>query len=116
MLRGFYEKYQYQSVTTHEWIQYVNNFTGENFEPFFQQYLYHAKLPRLEYRLQSFAEGVSVRYRWRADVPGFDMPVKVWSGEKSAWLEPTSEWQEMTLVEFSTESFRVAGELFLLEE
>jgi hypothetical protein len=44
-----------------------------------------------------------VAYRWKADVPGFAMPIRV--GKKDGWqtIKPTSEWQEMNTPLSATE-------------
>lgn len=115
LLRGFYERYRYRSVTTDEWIQYVEEFAGQDFRTFFQQYLHYPKLPRLACRFEPSAAGLWLRFRWEADVREFNMPILVRSGERTAWLKPTTEWQETTLPGFSRENFQVAEELFLVE-
>lgn len=115
LLRQFYELYQYQQVDAREWIYFVNEFTGQDFRPFFQQYLYYPNLPAFEYRLRSTEKGVKISYRWQADVSEFDMPLRVNSGEETAMLYPTERWQEMELAGFDKERFRIAEELFLIE-
>ncbi|MFA6946265.1 MAG: M1 family peptidase, partial [Pedobacter sp.] len=38
-----------------------------------------------------------VSYRWQADVPGFDMPVRIKKTKKTEWIYPGSEWKKIRL-------------------
>ena len=53
----------------------------------------------------------SVSYRWKTDVPGFDMPIRV--GERDAWrqISPTTEWQTLS-TKLGQERFEVATDLY----
>lgn len=115
LLRGFYERHRYGHATTEDWIAFVNDFTGRDFRPFFQQYLYHARIPRLQYRLRSGENGPSIRCRWRADVQDFAMPVQVRGGRKSAMINVTTDWTETPLPGFTMEDFQINEERYLIE-
>jgi hypothetical protein len=61
--------------------------------------LRHPHIPVLEYYFQNDTDGLSVSYRWVADVPNFHMPVKVSVAKDSlAFVYPTASWQTMGLV------------------
>jgi hypothetical protein len=65
-----------------------------NFTPFFDEYLRHAAMPALELRFDPDKHTMS--YRWKAEEPGFAIPVNV--GDPAHWtrITPhTSEWQTM---------------------
>ncbi|HQX82300.1 MAG TPA: hypothetical protein PKW63_11125, partial [Vicinamibacterales bacterium] len=53
----------------------------------------------------------SVRYRWKADEAGFNMPVKV--GRADAWqvVSPTTEWKTMATT-VAKDDFQVATDLY----
>jgi hypothetical protein len=77
----------------------------------FDQYLKRAALPVLELRFPEAAG--AAEYRWKADGPGFAMPVKV--GTKDRWqtIRPTAEWQTMT-TDLTREQFEAATDLFYI--
>jgi hypothetical protein len=52
-----------------------------------------------------------VSYRWKADVKGFAMPVKV--GRSTNWqtIRPTTEWQTMK-TNLTRDEFEVATDLY----
>jgi len=68
-----------------------------------------APLPVLELK---WGEG-TVSYRWKADEPGFQMPIRV--GTKDHWqvIQPTAEWQTMKTV-LKKEEFEVATDLYFV--
>ncbi|HVV03792.1 MAG TPA: M1 family metallopeptidase [Puia sp.] len=90
-LRGIQERLRYGSVTTEEVIHWFNTLAGADYTPVFDQYLRHTGVPALQWR--SSRPGV-VEYRWKVDVPGFSMPVKVNGGQV---LPATEEWKEVRM-------------------
>jgi aminopeptidase N len=85
ILRGLQSTFGKTTVTTEDVVGYVNARAGRNLTPVFDQYLRHAKPPELELNLISRHDSVSVRYRWKAEEPGFAVPVRV-SGEGGRWV------------------------------
>jgi hypothetical protein len=98
-LRGIQAKFRYQAVTTEDIVGYINTAIGKDYTYFFDQYLRYPHIPVLEYSFQNGKDGLSVSYRWVADVPNFHMPVKVTAAKDSlAFVYPTGSWQTMGLV------------------
>jgi len=116
LLKGFYRRYAGSNITTKEFVDYVNQCTGCKWEPFFEQYLRHAAIPVLQYKLNQQGKNLQVQYQWKADVATFDMPVMV--GKKGAYktIQPkTLGWQEVLLENMTAKDFVVARELFYVE-
>jgi len=109
VVRAFFDRYKYKTIATADVVRFVSQRTGRALTPVFEQYLRHAAIPVLELRFPE--EGGTVSYRWRADAPGFAMPVKV--GSKGAWqtIRPTAEWQTMRTA-LTKDQFDVATDLF----
>lgn len=82
-------------VSTKEVVDFLADRTRMPLQPILNQYLYQAKLPLLEF---SPLPDHAIRYRWKAAVTEFNLPVQVRIGT-GAWqtLKPTSEWQTATL-------------------
>jgi aminopeptidase N len=94
ILRGLNETFRHQTVTGRQVEEYLSRQVGRDLSRVFDQYLRHAKPPTLEYAL---AEG-TLRYRWRADVDGFDLPVRIaLAQDRSQLLEPTTAWKTLAL-------------------
>lgn len=94
VLRGLNKTFYHQTVTSAQVEQYINTISGKNFDKVFDQYLRHTKPPVFEYSL----EGNRLRYRWVADVKGFDMPLKADLGDgKQRFIEPSAEWKTLTV-------------------
>jgi aminopeptidase N len=111
LIHGFYQQFKYRNVMTEDVADYFNRATGLKLTPVFDQYLRHAALPVLELKFDD-ASG-TVDYRWKADEPAFEMPVKV--GTKDHWqlIQPTSEWKTMRTM-IGKEQFEVARDLYFV--
>ena len=109
LLRDFYQHFKYQTIMTEDVVAYFNQKTGMNLTPIFDQYLRHTALPVLELDIDQTTK--LVRYRWKADEPGFAMPVRV--GAKDHWqvVHPTSEWKSMK-TDLKKDDFQVATDLY----
>ena len=109
LLRDFYQRFKYQNIMTEDVVAFLNQKTGRNLTPIFNQYLRHTALPTLELK---FGEG-SVSYRWKVDEAGFAMPVRV--GTESNWelIQPTTEWQTMK-TKLTKEEFTAAMDLYYI--
>lgn len=108
LVRDYFRTFRYRTILTEDVVAFFTRETGRDLTRVFNQYLRHAALPTLEL---DFGEPGTVRYRWRADEPGFDMPVLV--GRQGAWvrIEPRAEWQTLA-TPLGRDAFEVATDLF----
>ncbi|GAB3554430.1 M1 family metallopeptidase [Spirosoma fluminis] len=86
-------------VSTEEVVTFLCTKTGLDLKPLFNQYLYTAALPVLEYKVNATGSNeVEISYRWAADADGFNLPVQVRGGSGS-WqtLQPTRQWSTTKL-------------------
>ena len=105
MLRGMNEAFYHETVTSREVEEYLGRTAGRDLGRFFDHYLRSRQVPVLEFSL----DGDTVSYRWRAEVEGFDMPVRVTvSRDRSVWISPeTDEWKTLPLELDDPSDFRV---------
>jgi aminopeptidase N len=111
LVRAYFNRFKYKTISTADVVAFFNRETGKALTPIFEQYLRHTALPALDLR---FSEGGgSVAYRWRADAPGFAMPVKV--GTMGHWttIRPTAAWQTMPWA-LAKDDFQVATDLYFI--
>jgi aminopeptidase N len=108
LLRDFYQEFKYRNIMTEDVVRFFSRKTGKNLAPLFDQYLRNVAIPTLEL---AFEEPGRVSYRWKADVPGFAMPVRV--GKKGEWqiVEATTEWKTLA-TPLTREEFDVATDLY----
>ena len=111
LVRGVYDTFKYRNIMTEDMVKYFNEKTGRNLTTVFDQYLRYTALPALELNFDAAAG--TVQYRWKTDVAGFTMPVKV--GSPTAWqiIEPTTEWKTMK-TPLTKDTFDVATDLFYI--
>jgi aminopeptidase N len=89
-------------VGTDEVIGFLSAKTGRNLRHLADQYLKFTALPILEYSLTT-GPAPTLRYRWVADVPTFDLPVRVQFGpdrtrtDQSQTIRPGRAWQTLSL-------------------
>ncbi|SIN79973.1 M1 family metallopeptidase [Chitinophaga niabensis] len=90
ILRGLNKTFYHKTVTTAEVENYISKNGGRDLSKVFDQYLRHTKVPVLEYSINNN----ELKYRWVADVQGFDLPLKVTLADgKYSFIYPTTEWQ-----------------------
>ena len=111
MLRDYAARFKYKNIFTADVLNFFNRYFKRDFSAIFEQYLYHANLPVLQVR---FGED-AVSFRWKADIPEFDMPVKVRSNGKMHTIQPTTEWQSEALAGATKADWQVATELFYID-
>ncbi len=112
MIHDFYQRYKYKSILTEDVIGFFNQRMGMNLTPIFNEYLHHARIPRLE--LLFDAPKGKVRYKWEAEEPGFAMPVRVGTPNHWQTIRPTAEWQEME-TSLAKDDFAVATGLYYID-
>ena len=111
LIHDFYQHFKYRNIMTEDVVQYFNQQSGMNLTPIFDQYLRCTALPALELKFDETAG--TVAYRWKADEPGFRMPVRV--GAKEHWqiVQPGAEWQTMK-TSLKKDEFEVATDLYFI--
>ena len=108
MLRGIQRAFKYQPVTSLQIEGFISRATGTDYTYFFDQYLRHAAVPVLVVHVEPHGPDLAIRYKWEADVAGFRMPIKVTVGKDSlGFIQPTTNWQTMTLRGMRASDFRV---------
>jgi aminopeptidase N len=109
LVRDLYQQFKYKNIMTEDIVRFVNARLGRNMTRIFDQYLRRAALPVLELDFQG--RNGSVGYRWRADEPGFSMPIRV--GLPDAWqvIEPTTSWKTLRTA-VPSDKFEVATDLY----
>lgn len=111
LLYNYSEHFKKQIITTEMVIAYFNEQTSKDLTPIFNQYLYTANIPTLEYK----KNGNSFLYRWSNVNKDFNMPVDIKIGDKKIRLFPTTEKQELKVKKFKkTDSFEVYDNHFFI--
>ncbi len=98
-IRGLTEDFEHSVVSSAQVEAYLAERLGLDLDAFWDQYLRHADLPVLEYRLAGGKRKPVVEYRWVADAEGFAMPVAWRAGKDRDWtrITPTAAWQSFEL-------------------
>lgn len=85
----------YHSIVTSALVeQYISKKAGIDFSHVFDQYLRTVKVPEFHYRLSA---GGNLEFKWENVVEGFDMPLRIYFGEQSVMLNPTTDVQIVQL-------------------
>jgi len=112
LIHAFYQRYKYQNIQTEDVVAWFNQNTALNLTPFFNQYLRHPAIPRLELL---FGEAPDmVLYKWSADEEDFAMPVRVGTPNHWQLIHPTTRWQSM-LSPLSKDDLQVATDLYYID-
>ncbi|QHT68088.1 M1 family metallopeptidase [Rhodocytophaga rosea] len=115
IIYGIAQEFKIKNTNTQEIVAFINAKTGKDYTYFFNQYLRHAEIPVLEYRLKPQGKKLTLEYKWTANVADFKMPVKIDMGNgKWITLTPTSQWQTLTQIG-NANKFAVAMDLFYIQ-
>lgn len=115
LLQSFYQKHAMSTIDTQAFIDAVNTATKKDYTPFFEQYLYHAKIPTLQYKLQQKGKHIIVEYKWDTAVDNFNMPVFITNKGKKIHLSPTTKWQTKKIKHSMVQEISFPTNLFLME-
>ena len=117
-LKGFYQKYKINTVNTQDYIQFVQEFTGQDYGYFFKQYLEETQIPQLEYEVYKKGRKRFIRYRWTNCRPDFKMPVFLINeqNERLALYPNTQEWQSQVISKKMAKNIQFAYALFLVQD
>lgn len=115
ILQGLQQEFKLQTITSADFVRYINQKTKIDYTYFFDQYLKHPRLPTLQVKYTQQGETLALHYKWLADVPNFKMPVKVTKApDKYDFIYPTTTWQTIRLPNLSPEDFAVDQDRFYL--
>lgn len=92
LLRGLNKDFYHKIVTSKQVEDYIIKFTGLDLKPLFDQYLRSTQIPKLEWYIKK----KELFYRFTNTVPGFSLPLPVYTNKKSETLRVTSEWQSIS--------------------
>lgn len=77
MLRDFHLSYRDSIIDSDIFINYVNDYTGNNFSALFSKFLYETELPVLNYTYERKGKDMVLKYKWTEVGPGFTMPFSI---------------------------------------
>jgi len=109
LMHDVFQTFKYKNIRTTDMVAFINQKTGMNLTPFFNEYLRHATMPQLD--LAFDAKTGTVSYRWSADEMAFAMPIKV--GDPAHWqtIRPVNSWQTIKTA-MTKDTFQVATDLY----
>lgn len=105
LIKNFAVRYKKKIVTSTDFISMVNEYTGKNYNAFFNKFLYDKSLPILKYSYKHEGKNLYIKFWWEGVDKNFEMPVCIMAGEKSFRLTPTTQPKTMVLKNASTFRF-----------
>jgi len=117
IIKGIQKDFAQQTVTTQQIEQYVSRHAGKDFSKEFDQFLRNSNLPILEYKTEQTSNGLTLNYRWNADVTDFAMPIRYFDAKGNAiWLTPTAAWQSTSIPSIKESNFKWDSDHFYFVE
>jgi aminopeptidase N len=125
IILGLQNEFGLKAIATEDVVNYINRITGENYSPFFEQYLRHPSPPVLEYKTRQKGKNLQVTYRWKTQVDHFEMPAEVTTSYSYLFgkeiklftrINATSEWHTMTIQNFEAKDFNVNADKFYVKK
>lgn len=113
ILRGLQQTFRHQTVSSDQVERYIIERSGKDLDDLFDQYLHYSDIPAFEYYIDELNR---LHYRWQADVPHFDMPLKVTlnEGEGYSFIYPSStRWKVTDLGLTDPSTFKVDSNFYI---
>ena len=98
ILYGFQQEFASQIVCTEDLVEYINSVSGQDFNAFFNQYIFDRRPPVLEFNITDN----KLFYRYNGIVDGFTMPINVLVNKEEIRLQPTTNTQELNIPDYAT--------------
>ena len=98
ILYGFQQEFASQIVCTEDLVEYINSVSGQDFDAFFNQYIFDRRPPVLEFNITDN----KLFYRYNGIVDGFTMPINVLVNKEEIRLQPTTTTQELNIPDYAT--------------
>ncbi|MDQ6814161.1 MAG: M1 family metallopeptidase, partial [Bacteroidota bacterium] len=95
ILRGLNTTFYHKTVTTKEIEDFISNKSGRDFSKIFDQYLRTTQIPVLEYYLTNNKQ--KIFFRWTNCLPGFDLPINIFTEEGSMLIAPTEIYKSVPI-------------------
>jgi len=90
-VKAFTTTFKKSQLNTADVLNFFNHYFDDDFEKIFDQYLYFNEIPTLILTNKNN----QLKYRWKSNVKGFDMPLDVKIRGKVSRIYPTTDWQVM---------------------
>ncbi len=125
IIKGIQKQFRHSTVTTQRLIGYINEQSGKDYTPFFDQYLRNASPPVLEYRIGKKGGKTKLEFRWNVAVNNFSMPVEITSSYEYTFgkehktyvrIYPTQAWQTIMLPGLKPDNFEVNTDKFYVRK
>ncbi len=94
ILKNIQTDFARQTIDTKMLLAYINTKTGKDYTCFFEQYLYHAKPPILDFYAEKIKKNVRVYYKWNNASPDFSMAIPVnTAANQLSYITPTTDYK-----------------------
>jgi len=115
MLKNLNITFNKKNITTSDICKSFSEKTKLNTDKFFEQYLMHAEIPELEYKIVDRGDNLELHYRWGNTIGGFEMPIKVTlAKDLYDFISPTKSWQIIDLNFHNPDDFKIQTDRFLI--
>jgi aminopeptidase N len=95
IIKDFNVLSRYRALASDDFITMVNNYTGNDYRPFFNKFLYDKALPVLSYSYENIGDKLIIKYKWAGVEDGFTMPFGIETSDNKAYrLEATTTERE----------------------
>lgn len=91
VLRELNATYRHSFINTTQVELLISDKTGLKLKPLFEQYLYTADIPVLEWYIEKKSK--ELFYRFTNTVEGFSLPIRITGGKKDVTVTVTGDWQ-----------------------
>ncbi len=120
ILKGLQQEYALKTIHTKDIIEYINKKANKDYTWFFEQYLYHAQPPILDFYVEKIKKTFRIYYKWENTRPDFFMPIPINTGANNScnFITPSLDYKFIDIKEkkISAAFFNQNYNYFLLRD
>ncbi len=109
IIKTFATRYYRSAISSQQFIDLVNEKTGQNYNAFFAQYLNNRFVPEIEF----FEDGGYLYYRWQKTNPDFDLSIRASGLTEGSSFQPTSD--RIGRVGINSQTFEIRWYYYLVK-
>ncbi len=114
-IRAFYQKHQHSNLITEDVVDFFSDFLNKDLDAYFNEYLMHAKIPALNYRIEKMGKNRALVYWLESSEKDFEIPIYIKVGKEELKITPKTKPQRLPIQQLDISNLQIPSRDYLLE-
>lgn len=114
-LKSFYQTHKHSYVNSDDVIDFFSEFLGKDLDAYFNEYLLHAKIPAMNYRIEKKGKNRELVYWLESSEKNFQLPIYIKVGKEEIKITPKAKPQRLSIQQQDVPNLQIPSRDYLLE-